>query len=593
MLNTSMLQATKKLYRLMSSDNKAPLFKMLAFTSFMAFFEMITATVFALFSQVLVNPQTGKSMLSYFSLENTYTETQLILGFAIALGLVYLVKNSIGIVEIFFQHLTVQKINYQFKKKFLKRFINIDYKYYLTLNSMEGYAFVSRDADTSFCIGLGALTLLVSEALMAVALTAFIVILNPMLAFIVFGIGAISALILTKWLLPTFYKWGLKVQETALLGDKNLLQFFHAFKEIIVLNKKSHFINNYHQYSKMRAKIQAKQNAANVVPRFISELLFVGLFVVAIIYFTSQGTSSASMMGVLGGYLYVSFRMMPGLNRIITQLNTFKSVIPCIDRTYTEYFRNSEVAKYEDCPQLEFQRSIDLNDISFRYLGAEKSAIDGLSFQINKGECIGIIGKTGSGKSTLSDLILGLLGTDRGKILVDGKYPVCSKQWHQKIGYVQQTVYLIDDTIEANIAFGEPPEMIDKSRLEAAIDGAQLREFVQGQPKGLQAIVGDRGLALSGGERQRIAIARALYRDPEVFILDEATSALDQETERQIMQTVARIQKSKKTMIIIAHRLSTLKYCDRIIKVASGKIEKVLDYHELMASYPNSKAEQA
>jgi ATP-binding cassette subfamily C protein len=222
-----------------------------------------------------------------------------------------------------------------------------------------------------------------------------------------------------------------------------------------------------------------------------------------------------------------------------------------------------------------------LKDVCFRYLNTEKDALSHVSFEIKKGECIGIVGETGSGKSTLIDLILGLLRPYHGSLLIDGEYPVNAPEWHKKIGYVPQSTYLTDNSIEKNIAFGE--EEVDAEKLNFAIDAAQLRKFVDAFPQGVQTVVGERGVRLSGGERQRIAIARALYRNPEVLIFDEATSALDSETEARLMETISSVSKNR-TVIMIAHRVSTLANCHRIIVMDQGKLSRSVTYSDLQSA---------
>jgi len=281
------------------------------------------------------------------------------------------------------------------------------------------------------------------------------------------------------------------------------------------------------------------------------------------------------MIGILSGYLYVGFRLMPGLNRIINQLNLFKSAIPSIERVHQEYTTVAAKENYINIPDFVFKKSICLQNISFSYLNIEKNVIKNVSLEINKGECIGIVGETGSGKSTLVDVILGLLKPHEGSVLIDEKYQVNSYQWHKKIGYVPQSVYLIDDTIEANIAFGD--KEVDELKLNIAIDAAQLRKFIDALPNGYKTIVGERGIRLSGGERQRISIARALYRNPEVLVFDEATSALDNETESRLMETINAVRQNH-TVIMIAHRLTTLRDCDRIIVMENGFIKQITNY---------------
>jgi ATP-binding cassette subfamily C protein len=346
----------------------------------------------------------------------------------------------------------------------------------------------------------------------------------------------------------------------------------------VLLGKRDYFLNAYRFYSRQKSHIQAIQTATNALPRMVIEVLFICLFVVTIAILCLEHETPVQMIGVLGGYLYVGFRLMPGLNRIVNQLNVLKSAIPSIDRIYSEYNTVGVKENYVDVPNFVFESSIHLNAVSFRYQNTNKDALKDISLDIGKGECIGIIGETGSGKSTLVDVILGLLKPNKGSVLVGGQYPVNSHQWHQKIGYVPQSIYLTDDTIEANIAFGEKD--LDTVSLNAAIDSAQLRKFVEQLPQGSQTLVGERGIRLSGGERQRIAIARALYRNPEVLLFDEATSALDNETEARLMETIHAVSQNR-TVIMIAHRLTTLKDCDRIVMIERGSIKKIINYENL------------
>ncbi len=348
-----------------------------------------------------------------------------------------------------------------------------------------------------------------------------------------------------------------------------------------MLGKREAFVNAFQYHSRKKSRIQAIQTASNALPRMVIEVLFVGLFVTTIAFLCLEHESPVQMIGVLGGYLYLGFRVMPGLNRVINQLNAFKAAIPSIERVYKEYNTVALKENYVDLPNFVFEQSIELKNVCFCYPNVENDALGGISVEIKKGECIGIVGETGSGKSTLVDVMLGLLKPYKGSVMIDGKYPVSSYQWHQKIGYVPQSVYLTDDTIEANIAFGE--KEIDESKLNAAIDAAQLRKFIDQLPEGAKTFVGERGIRLSGGERQRISIARALYRNPEVLIFDEATSALDNETEARLMETINAVSQNR-TVIMIAHRLTTLKDCDRIVEMDGGQVKKITVYKNIDAN---------
>ncbi|MFI4937157.1 MAG: ABC transporter ATP-binding protein [Candidatus Berkiellales bacterium] len=583
MSDHSIPAAIKKLVSLLSGQQKLQLIKMMSLSFCTSILEMITATMIVVLAQVINKPTSGQKYLSLIGWDNL-SPSHIILTFALSMGLIYLVKNCLAVFEVIYQHFSIQRINYRFKKTLLQRYAQVDYNYYLTRNSSQGYAVISSDADLTFSNGMVSLTMIFSETVIFLSLIAMIIFIDPRLAAMIFGIGAILGIILKKFLFPLFYRWGSKIQEYALHGEKNLLQFFHAFKEIVLIGKRDVFIDAYHFYSRKRSKIQAIQNVTNILPRMVTELLFVTLFILTITYFCLGNEDPQKLVGILGGYLYVGFRVMPGLNRIITQLNTFKSMIPCIDRVYQEYHFTSEKEHIVDCPDFQFNHNIILKNVSFRYLKAHQDALFGINLAIKKGECVGITGETGSGKSTLSDMILGLLKPREGTIAIDDQYPVNSFQWHACIGYVQQSIYLIDDTIKANIAFGVPEEKIDYTKLAQAINGAQLNALIDQLPQGVETIVGERGMRLSGGERQRIAVARALYRDPKVFIFDEATSALDNDTETRLMETIDTIRQSKRTIIIIAHRLTTLKNCDRIIVMKNGRIDKILSYEQLIAN---------
>ena len=358
-----------------------------------------------------------------------------------------------------------------------------------------------------------------------------------------------------------------------------MLQFFHGFKEIILLGKRLAFIDSYKVHSRNKSRIQAIQSSTNALPRMVIEVLFVGLFVITILILCSEHETPIQMIGILGGYLYVGFRLMPGLNRLIGQLNLLKSTIPSIERVYNEYNTIAKQDNYINDPNFQFNKQIELKNIVFSYPNTTRAALEDVNAIIQKGECIGVVGETGSGKSTLVDVMLGLLNPNSGSVSIDGQYNVNSLQWHQKIGYVPQAIYLIDDTIAANIAFGEKSENIDFERLDQVIKDAQLFDFIKQLPNGTQTITGERGIRLSGGERQRIAIARALYRNPEVLIFDEATSALDNQTEARLMETIYSVSRNH-TVIMIAHRLTTLENCDRILKMTGGCLQEIKPFKE-------------
>lgn len=568
----SILSALQKVSKLLTAGEKLKCLGIVGFALCTSLFEVVTASVIVIFAQVINDPQAGHKYLSMVGLGSALPPGRIILYFALIVGTIFLIKNLFAAGEAFYQNFSIHRMKYHFKNKLLHRYAQADYGFYLTRNSTLSLQVVGGDAEIMFTNGMIPIASILSESVIFSCLIGMVIYMNPSLAFAIFAIGAILGFGLTKGVLPRFYRFGQKLQEASLYSSQNLIQFFHAFKEIVLAGKREAFIDAYKFYSRKTFRIQATQMTFTVIPRLAIEVMFVGLFVTTIAILCLEHESPAKMIGVLSGYLYAGFRLMPGLNRIINQLNVFKSTIPSIERVYQEYTTVAAKENYVDIPELQFHHQINFKGVSFRYLNTNKDALSNLIFQINKGESLGIVGETGSGKSTLVDILLGLLKPYQGSVLIDDKYAVNSYQWHERVGYVPQSIYLTDDTVEANIAFGERD--IDHARLNAAIDAAQLRRFIDQLPQGSKTLVGERGTRLSGGERQRIAIARALYRNPDVLIFDEATSALDNATEARLMETINEVSKDR-TIIMIAHRLTTLKDCDRILKVENGCLTQI------------------
>ncbi len=581
MSTPSIFSAIKKLKSLLTREEKVKWLGIAGFSLCTSLLEVVTASIIIVFAQVLNSPEIGQRYLSKVGLPSNLSSGRVVFIIAITCGVIYCIKNCIAATEVLYQNFSIQKMHYDFKNKLLKRYAQSDYAFYLTRNSAFGIQVVTSDVEQFFSRGMLSVANILSEGVVFTCLITTVIVMNPSLAVIIFAVGALGVFVVSKGVLPLFYRWGEKLQEASMHTEKNLMQFFHAFKEIVLLGKRESFIEYYKIHAFKKYRTQSVYDTSNGLPRMVIELLFVILFVTAVACLCAKHEAPTQMLGVLGGYLYVGFRLMPGLNRLVTQLNIFKSSIPAVDRVFTEYNRVAAEENYQDIPALTFDKAIVLNNISFRYLNVEEDTLSEITLKIERGESIGIVGETGTGKSTLVDIILGLLSVHKGSVLIDNKYPANAVQWHKKIGYVPQAVYLTDDTIEANIAFGEYPDEIDINKLNKAIDDAQLRKLITASPEGTKTIVGERGIRLSGGERQRIAIARALYRNPEVLIFDEATSALDDETEAKLMETIYAVSKNR-TVIMIAHRWTTLKNCDRILFLEKNQPLQSMTYQDLL-----------
>lgn len=570
MSSPSILFALSKLRQLLTRREKTTWLLIVLAALFASGFELLTASIIMIFAQVLNQPELGQKYLSYVGITDNLPPSRTVFYFALLVGIIYFIKNIIQAFEAFYQNFKIQDMNYNFKNRMLHHYSQTDYEYSVTRNSVTRFQIITEDIDSLFSNGMVALAGIISEGFIFLSLITFIIIINPQLAFVIFVIGLVLGFLVTKLLFRRFYKWGL--QEKSALRDsaQMLMQFLTGFKEIVLLGKSQQFIESYKRFSYKKTKVTARILATNSLPRNVIELIFIGLFVITISFLCFQHEQPIQMIGILGGYLYIGFRLMPGLNRLINQLNGFKTVIDSIVRIYAEYNINIRQENYFDVPSFKFNKSIEINDVSFNYHDVSTNVLSNTNLIIKKGECIGIIGPTGSGKSTFVDLILGLLKPTSGSILIDGQFQANSIQWHQRIGYVPQTIYLIDDTIAANIIFGD--DVIHYEQLQEAIKAAQLSDFIKKLPDGLNTFVGERGIKLSGGERQRIAIARALYRNPEIFIFDEATSALDNETESKLIDVINQVSQNR-TVIMIAHRLTSLKNCHRIVEINNGSIK--------------------
>jgi ABC-type multidrug transport system fused ATPase/permease subunit len=386
-------------------------------------------------------------------------------------------------------------------------------------------------------------------------------------------IGAISIGVFYGFLSAIFFQftkrkllsWGNLRQNLDNQTSKISLEGIGGIKDLIILDKLDFFLNNFSQKNYLKARLNANQSTISQVPRFYLELISIIGLVSFISLLLIQGKEISALISILGVFVAATFRMIPSLNRIISSLQIMKYHKPSVDIIYSEInsFFNTQIIKKEPNNCFSFKNKIEFINTSFNY-NKNNKVLNKINITINKGQIVGFIGESGSGKSTLVDLLIGLFKPSEGEIVIDGQKDINQTQaWRNQIGYVSQSIYLLDDTIINNIALGVSSIDIDLERINQVIEQCQLKEFVASLDKGIETNVGERGVQISGGQKQRIGIARALYRNPTILILDEATSALDYDTEKQIINSVVK-NKGDKTLIMIAHRLNTLEECDFI-----------------------------
>jgi ABC-type multidrug transport system fused ATPase/permease subunit len=404
-----------------------------------------------------------------------------------------------------------------------------------------------------------------------------LVLIEPLGAFCVAAFLLITASIFHQKNKKNIYNWGVKRKVTSSKMNKYILEGLGGVKDIKFLGRESYFINRYQNHNVEYSTINANFIFLSQVPRLYLELLSIFALVFMIIIQIYQGRSTEELIPILSMFLAASFRLIPSVNKILAALQSIKFTKPVVEGLVKEFELIKNNTIHNDIQNnienpLKFNSTIEINNLNYKYSNNDNLTLNQISLKIYKGTTIGLIGSSGSGKSTLIDIILGILKCKNNEILIDGvSINDNLRNWQNKLGYVPQMIFLSDETIRKNIAFGIEDERIDDEKIEIALKLSNLKNFINTLPDGIETIVGERGVRLSGGQRQRIGIARALYYNPEVIIFDEATSALDHKTEESVMESINELKKLK-TMIIVAHRLSTLKKCDIIYELRNGKL---------------------
>jgi ATP-binding cassette, subfamily B, bacterial PglK len=457
-------------------------------------------------------------------------------------------------------------------RNLFKGYLKQPYSFHLERNS----AHLLRNVQTEinlFNMVAQSVIALTTEFSLIISIATMLIFIEPLGATVVMVFLIFTAIIFHRITKNYLLNWGLKRQTNDGLMNQHLLQGLGGVKDVKLLGREENFVSQYSIHNIARFKILAKQNTLGQLPRLYLELLAVIGLAGLVILMVMQNKSLELLLPTLGIFIASAFRMIPSFNRIMGAMQQIRYAKPVVNLLYDEFKMirsnklNSQVSK-----KINFKKDIAINSVYFKYDNASSNALDGINITIKKGESVGFIGPSGSGKSSLVDIILGLLYPDKGRILVDGKnIKENFRGWQDEIGYVPQTIYLTDDTLRRNIAFGVGDSEIDDQAVMRSLRAAQLDDFIGDLKEGLDTFVGERGVRLSGGQRQRIGIARALYHDPPILVLDEATSALDSNTEAGVMDAVNALH-GNKTLIIVAHRLSTVEGCDRLYRLDHGKV---------------------
>ncbi len=505
--------------------------------------------------------------------------------------LFYLFRNALLAAAVWVQERVVRGSVTEVSSRLLRGYFSVPYAFHFQRSSASLIQRVSQSVEVAFTLVLSAAVHLLTEAVIAAAIVMVLAAAAPVVTLVAAGVTAGLILVPVRLTSRTFERLGRTEQR----HDEDVLAWLQhglgALKEVKVAGRERYFVDRFAAARRALSRAQARRETLQDVTRLVVETVFVCAMLLVVVLLTLRGRAGHDIVALLGLYAYAGFRLVPSANRISRfagQITVGRPYLQDVVEDFAAIARATPGPEVVEAPAdgTRFSQAIRFEDVSYRYDTGGGPVLEGVTLTIRKGESVGIVGQTGAGKSTLVDLLLGLLEPTTGRITVDGRDLRAHLRWWQRqVGYVPQVFYLVDDTLRRNIAFGVADEAIDAERVARAVRAAQLEDVVARLPDGLDTVVGERGIRLSGGERQRVVIARALYRDPAVLVLDEATSALDVQTERELVRAIEGLHGAV-TLVVIAHRLSTVRGCDRLVFLDQGRVAAVGRYEELLAAHP-------
>ncbi|SHN51695.1 ABC-type bacteriocin/lantibiotic exporter, contains an N-terminal double-glycine peptidase domain [Butyrivibrio hungatei DSM 14810] len=508
------------------------------------------------------------------------TDLKLITVLVVVVIFLFVFKNLYLLFLVYKQNTFISRARNDMISRVMREFLNRPYEAYLGADIPTVFRITDSDIPKTFTLMLSILSL-ATEFVVSTCLGIVLLLVNWQMTLLMIFVLLILTLIITKVLKPRLNRIGRKNQETQSRIAKWRLQAIYGLKDVKVLNRQDFFIRNYYESGKLGADIDRNYIVLNNIPRLLIETVFVAVVLLYVLLYLVNGGDATALLPQISAFGVAAIRIMPSVNRINTYLTQIAYNQFSLDFVYnnlTESMKEDKEMRAERAaiagPELHLEKEISLKDITFAYPDAEVNIFTDANMVVPKGKSVGIMGPSGAGKSTIVDVLLGLLHVKSGEVLCDGSNIFSNyDSWLAQIGYIPQSIYLVDESIRANIAFGIDEDQIDDNRIWEVMKEAQLADFVKTLPEGLDTRIGDRGVRLSGGQRQRIGIARALYHNPEILVFDEATSALDNETEAAVMEAINSFH-GKKTMVIIAHRLNTIANCDIIYEVKDEKIHE-------------------
>lgn len=566
-----------KKFKLMLSKKQITQIYFFIFLSFIAMFlETLGIGLIIPFIQTLISDDMSQYLINFLNIFNIYpsSKTNLILVLIIILACVYTFKAIFLTYVSFVQNKIIADTRFSLSNKLYEIYLNKPYNFHLNNNSSK---LIRNIHEVDLVVNvLKFLITLISEIIVVLGISIFIILYEPL--------GSVTLIIFLGFVGYLFYRkvqaksqvWGEKRQTHQGLSLKFLQEGFRAIKDIKILQRSKELVKNFTENNSIINLSEFKNQFVDTLPRLWLEWLVVQGFVLLVLLMLFRGEEINYIVPLLGLFAAAAFRIMPSLTRIMNAAQGLLYNRPTVDSIYHEFNQTNleNLKKSSNLKKISFDNEILLKNINFKYTNNSPKILSNININIRKGETVGFIGESGIGKTTLINLILGLINPTSGDIYVDKKSIFENvESWQDQIGYVPQTIYLSDESIKKNIAFALPEKNINDSLVKKAISNAKLDKLINNLKYGVETKVGEFGDRISGGQKQRIAIARALYKDPKILVLDECTNSLDLNTEKEIIKEVNTL-KRKKTIIMITHRISTLENCDQIFEINKKGISK-------------------
>ena len=586
-----------KIINLFSYKEKIIIFFLLFFISFGALLEIISIAFIVPFTSLLLNNTdflSNKFINFFFPNLINIKLNYLIFYFGFFLCLIFLFKNTYLLIVNFIAHRFIYTKYQNLGSKIFEKYLKNNYEFHLKSNS----SILQRNINTEVFLLITNILIpsimLVSEVIVVLSILTVLLFIELLYTIYLITFFSILFIFISRLIKVKLLNLGASSQFHFGEMIKNVNQSLGSIKLTKVSNKEDFFLHQFKKHLTVFSNNSAFNKNITQWPRYFTEVLVIIVLVFSSLFFLSDSESLISKLPILSFFALAAFRLMPSFNRILSSYNNIAYYSASLEVISNELFflnknKHTKILsnKYIKKEKLKFNEFIKFDNISFNYLESKQTSIQGFSVLIQKGERVGLIGKSGSGKTTIIDILIGLLKPSTGQLFVDG-IDINSnlKSWQDLIGYVPQNIYLLDDTIKKNIAYGISENEINNDFLNYAIDKSELREYVNKQDYREDTIIGENGIKMSGGERQRIGIARALYLKPKLLIFDEGTSSLDNETQKKIIKSIYELDKDI-TIIIIAHRLDILLECDNIYLIQGGKLKSNISKQELIDNKNN------